>query len=68
MGIPLSANVESETKRVVPRKAKVIRGSFIYEGESTGRSSVPGIRRNHVESRLQLCFELGLLLSSVIYV
>jgi hypothetical protein len=59
MGIPLSADVESETERVVFGKTKVICTSFIYEDESAGRSSVPGIRRNDVESGLQLCFELG---------
>ena len=54
MGIPLSANVDSETERVVFGKAKVIRSSFIYEGERAGRSSVPGIRRNYVERGSQL--------------
>ena len=68
MGIPLSANVDSETERVVFGKAKVIRSSFIYEDKSARRSSVPSIRRNYVESGLQLCFDVGLLLSSAIYV
>jgi hypothetical protein len=68
MGIPLCACVDAESKGMVFRETKIIRSSFIYEGERAGRSSVLGIRRNYVESGLQLCFELGLLLSSAIYV
>jgi hypothetical protein len=64
MGIPLSANVDSETETVVFGKAKVLRSSFIDEEESARRSSVPGIRRNYVESGLQLWFDVGLWLGS----
>src|SRR5258705_12469151 len=56
-GIPRSASVDSETERMVFRETKVIRNSFIYEGKRAGRCSVPGVRRNYIESGLQLCFE-----------
>src|SRR6476620_11269242 len=57
MGIPLRANFDSETERMVFRDAKVVRSAFIHESEGAGRESVPGIRRNHIECGLQLCFE-----------
>src|SRR4051812_30879343 len=57
MGIPCSPNIDSETERMVFRETKVIRNSFIHEGERAGRSSVPSVRRNYIESGLQLCFE-----------
>jgi hypothetical protein len=61
MRIPLSAYVESEAEGLVLGKTEVIRGSFIHEGERAGSNSVPGVRRNHIESGLQLCFKRGLL-------
>src|SRR6266404_8533 len=57
MGIPISANFDSKTQRMVFRETKVIRSSFIHEGERAGRAGVPCIRRNDIESGLQLCFE-----------
>ena len=57
MGIPRSDDVDSETEGMVLRETEVVRSSFIHEGERAGRSSVPGIRRNYIESGLQLCFE-----------
>src|SRR6266487_6102499 len=68
MGIPLCTCVDSESKGVVFRQTKVIRGSIINECEPTGRKSVPGICRNHIESGLQLCFEPWVLLSSAMHV
>jgi hypothetical protein len=68
MGIPLSANVGSETERMIFGKAKVIRSSFIDEEESARRGSVPGVRRNYVESELQLWFDGGLLQGRAFYV
>src|ERR1700752_4420466 len=60
MSVPLCANVDAETQGMIFRKAKVIRSSFIHEGEPAGRSRVPGIRRNHVQSGSQLGRESGL--------
>src|ERR1700693_4432632 len=57
MGIPRCASIDSPTERMVFRNTEVIRSSFIHEDEGTGGNSVPGIRRNHIESGLQLCFE-----------
>src|SRR5258708_30907174 len=56
MGIPRCASIDSQTERMIFRDTKVIRTSFIHEGEGAGRSSVPGMRWNHIESGLQLCF------------
>ncbi len=47
------------------RKTKVIRKSFIHERMRAAWNSVPGVRRNHIESSLQLYFERGVLLSSL---
>src|SRR5271165_4292297 len=57
MGIPRCASIDSQTERMVFRNTEVIRSSFIHEDEGTGGNSVPSIRRNHIESGLQLCFE-----------
>src|SRR5882672_11139681 len=43
---------------MVFRESQVIRASFIDEREPAGRRSVPGVRRNHVESRLEVCLEV----------
>src|SRR6266404_7948777 len=57
MVVPLCANVDAETQGMIFRKTKVFCSSFIHEGEAAGRSRVPSIRRNHIESGLQLCQE-----------
>jgi hypothetical protein len=51
---------------MVFRRTKVIPGPFIHECERTGRKGVPGICRNHVESGLQFCFELWVLLRGLL--
>jgi hypothetical protein len=52
MGIPRCASIDAEPERMVFWEAKVIRTSFIQEGESAGRDSVPGMRRNQIKSEL----------------
>jgi hypothetical protein len=47
MGVPLCANVDAETQRVIFRKTKVVRSSFVHKGEPAGRRRVPGKRGNH---------------------
>src|SRR5580692_7713729 len=66
MGIPSCTCVDAESKGMVFRQAQVIGGSRIHEGEPTGRKSVPGICRNHIESGLQLCFEPWILRTSAV--
>src|SRR5712692_3335291 len=48
MGVPLCANVDAETQRMIFRKSKVVRSSFVHEGEPAGRRRVPGMRGNHI--------------------
>src|ERR1700739_62339 len=48
MGVPLCANVDAETQRMIFRKTKVVRSSFVHEGEPAGRRGVPGVRGNHI--------------------
>src|SRR5258705_6214399 len=48
MGVPLCANVDAETQRMIFRKTKVVRSSFVHEGEPAGRRGVPGMRGNHI--------------------
>src|SRR5580658_10454583 len=54
MGVPRYADVDAETQGMIFRKTKVVRSSFIHEGEAAGRICVPGIRRNYIQSGLQL--------------
>src|SRR6266850_4070771 len=60
MGVPLCANVDAETQGMILGKTEVIRSSFIHKSEPAGRSRVPGIRRNHIQSGSELCQESGL--------
>ena|SRR6516225_1255208 len=50
------------------RTTKVIRSSFIHEGEPAGRSRVPGIRGNHIYSGLQLCRDFGLFFGPLAFI
>ena len=59
MGVPLRANVDAETQRMILGKTKVIRRSFVHEGEPAGWSRVPGMSRNDIQSGLQLRHESG---------
>src|SRR5258708_11137412 len=60
MGVPLCANVDAETQRMIFRKTEVVRSSFVHEGEPAGRRRVPSMRWNHIQSGLQLCQVSGL--------
>ena len=55
--VPCCARVNSEPKRMIRRQTEVVRTSFIYEPECAGWRCVPGVRRNHIESGLQLCLK-----------
>src|SRR6476660_3145897 len=68
MGVPRCANVDAETKGMIFRKAEVIRGSFIQKSEPAGRSRVPGIRRNHIQSGLQLRRESRLIFGLLAFI
>src|ERR1700751_3590234 len=68
MGIPRCTVVDAESEGIVFRQTEVVRRTFIHEGECTGGNSVPGMRRNHVERGLQLCFERGMLRRKALYV
>ena len=54
MRIPRCACGNAESERMVFRQTEIIRMSFIYKSERAGRISVPGVRRNYLQSRLQL--------------
>src|SRR6266446_3444304 len=54
MGIPPCASTDAQPERMVFREAKVIRTSFVQKGEHTGWVGVPRVRRNQIESGLQL--------------
>src|ERR1700722_7125811 len=54
MRIPRCARGNAESERMVFRQAEIIRMSFIYKSERARRTSVPGVRRNHIESGSQV--------------
>ncbi|KWR91558.1 hypothetical protein RM96_03480 [Cupriavidus sp. IDO] len=53
MGLPRRACLDAEPKRMVLRKAQVIRASFIQEREGNRRIRVPDVRRNQIQRELQ---------------
>ena len=57
MRIPRGADRDAEPERMIFWETQVVCTPFIYEGEATGRSSVPSVCRYHVERGLQLCLE-----------
>src|ERR1700730_7525667 len=57
MGIPASASVHAEPKRVIFGKAKVVRTSFVQEGQNPGGESIPSVCWDHIESGSQLRFK-----------
>jgi hypothetical protein len=63
MGIPASASVNTEPERVILGKAKVVRTSFVQEGQSPGGESIPSMCWDHIESGLQLRLKPGILLT-----
>jgi len=52
MGIPLCASIDAVPERMVFRETKVIRTSFIQEGEPAGCITVPRERRDQIKSEL----------------
>jgi len=57
MRIPRCARGNAESEKMVFRQTEIICMSFIYKCERTRRISKPGVRRDYVQSRSQLCLK-----------
>jgi hypothetical protein len=49
MGVPLGANVDAETQGMIFRETKVIRSSFIHEGERRTEPRTKYVPESHLE-------------------
>src|SRR5258706_15068101 len=65
MGIPLCASIDAVPDRMVFRQTKVIRTSFIQEGEPTGWITAPRERRNQIKCSLYFCSKRWMSLSVI---
>src|SRR5436190_11671776 len=57
MRVPRGRGVRSIPERMIAREPTVVRISLVDEDQPAGRSRVPRVRRNHVQSGSQLCLE-----------